>query len=77
MFCDKNTAAKSASIQNAKATLEFEFTGQREERKADAKRKKKKGENYLRILASYCYGPSSYSLSALSFHFLTETMLFG
>lgn len=39
MFCDKNAAAKSASIQNAKATLEFEFTGRREGRKADAKKK--------------------------------------
>lgn len=44
MFCDKNAAAKSASIQNAKATLEFEFTGWREGRKADAKKKKSRGE---------------------------------
>lgn len=25
MFCDKNAAAKSASVQKAKATFEFEF----------------------------------------------------
>lgn len=57
MFCDKNAAIKSASIQNAKATLEFEFTGGREGRKVDVKKKKKQGGNYLRILASYCYCP--------------------
>jgi len=52
MFCDKNTAAKSANIQKAKATLEFEFT-EIQDGGEEGRCKKKQGRNYPKMLASY------------------------
>lgn len=79
MVCDKNAVAKTASTQEAKATLQFEYT-EIQDGGEEGRCKKKKGGgggNNLKMFASYYYCPRSCSLSALSFHFLTKTTLFS